>query len=56
MMPYVEEFKQIFPKLSQAAQYIVADAGMMYLAKGSGLAREVDVFTPDAGEVGLSGR
>ncbi|HEC49869.1 MAG TPA: sugar kinase, partial [Candidatus Desulfofervidus auxilii] len=51
MMPYVEEFKQIFPKLRQAAQYLVADAGMMYAAKGSGLARKVDVFTPDAGEL-----
>jgi len=51
MMPYVEEFKQVFPKLSQAAQYIVADAGMMYVVKGSGLARKVDVFTPDAGEL-----
>ena len=51
MMPYVEEFKQIFPKLRQAAQYLVADAGMMYAVKGSGLARKVDVFTPDAGEL-----
>ena len=53
MMPYVKEFKQVFPKLRQAAQYLVADAGMMYAAKGSGLASKVDVFTPDAGELGF---
>jgi len=51
MMPYVDEFKKIFPKLRKNAKFIIADAGMMYAAKAAGLARNLDIFTPDAGEL-----
>ncbi|HDD35621.1 MAG TPA: sugar kinase [Candidatus Desulfofervidus auxilii] len=51
MMPYVDEFKEVFPKLRENAKFIIADAGMMYAAKAAGFAKKVDVFTPDVGEL-----
>jgi NAD(P)H-hydrate repair Nnr-like enzyme with NAD(P)H-hydrate dehydratase domain len=30
---------------------LIADAGAMYAAKAAGLAQEIDIFTPDAGEM-----
>jgi hypothetical protein len=51
MMPYVDEFKAVFPHLRKKTKWFVADAGMMYAAKAAGLAKELDVFTPDVGEL-----
>ena len=33
--------------------YMIADAGAMYAAKGAGLARQFDMFTPDVTEMGF---
>ncbi len=51
IMPYVDEFKDVFPKLKSSAEILICDAGMMYAAKASALAKEINVFTPDAGEM-----
>ena len=51
MMPYVDEFKAVFPHLRKRTKWFVVDAGMMYAAKAAGLAKELDVFTPDVGEL-----
>ncbi len=51
MMPYVDEFKGVFPHLRKRTKWMVADAGVMYAAKAAGMAKEFDVFTPDVGEL-----
>jgi hydroxymethylpyrimidine/phosphomethylpyrimidine kinase len=47
----------LLKKLCEAIQHVpkrpflIADAGGMYAAKGAGLAREFDIFTPDSSEI-----
>jgi len=51
--PYVVSFQQLMDSINKMSvrPTLVADAGFMYVAKMSGLARSFDLFTPDAGEL-----
>lgn len=51
--PYVVSFQQVMDAINTMSvrPTLIADAGFMYVAKMSGLARSFDLFTPDAGEL-----
>lgn len=53
LQPDVDWHNRIFLKLQDLSNQptLVADAGYMYVAKMSGLARSYDLFTPDIGEL-----
>lgn len=52
IMPLMEKLCQAIDKCSRKP-FMIADAGAMYAAKGAGLAREFDIFTPDVTEMGF---
>ena len=52
IMPLMEKLCQAIDKCSRRP-FMIADAGAMYAAKGAGLAREFDIFTPDVTEMGF---
>lgn len=52
IMPIMEKLCQAIGKCSRRP-FMIADAGAMYAAKGAGLAREFDLFTPDVTEMGF---
>ena len=52
IMPLMGKLCQAIDKCSRRP-FMIADAGAMYAAKGAGLAREFDIFTPDVTEMGF---
>ena len=53
IMPDIPGMRDILDFLRETREGVtlVADAGAMYAAKAAGLAQEIDIFTPDAGEM-----
>jgi len=53
IMPDIPGMRDILDSLRETREEVtlIADAGAMYAAKAAGLAQEIDVFTPDAGEM-----
>ena len=52
IMPLMKDLCQVIDKCSRRP-FMIADAGAMYAAKGAGLARNFDMFTPDVTEMGF---
>jgi NAD(P)H-hydrate repair Nnr-like enzyme with NAD(P)H-hydrate dehydratase domain len=52
-MPDIPGMRDILNSLRERREgmTLIADAGAMYAAKAAGLAQEIDIFTPDAGEM-----
>lgn len=52
-LPIMGLLKQLCEAIRQVPKrpLLIADAGGMYAAKGAGLAREFDIFTPDSSEI-----
>ncbi|MEA3385774.1 MAG: NAD(P)H-hydrate dehydratase [Thermodesulfobacteriota bacterium] len=53
IMPDIPGIRNILnsPGKRRKGMTMIADAGAMYAAKAAGLAQEIDIFTPDAGEM-----
>ena len=53
IMPDIPGMIKILDSLEEKREgmTLIADAGAMYAAKAAGLARKIDIFTPDAGEM-----
>jgi len=53
IMPDIPGIRDILNSLGETREGVtlIADAGAMYAAKAAGLAQEIDIFTPDAGEI-----
>jgi NAD(P)H-hydrate repair Nnr-like enzyme with NAD(P)H-hydrate dehydratase domain len=53
IMPDIPGMRDILNSLGERREgmTLIADAGAMYAAKAAGLAQEIDIFTPDAGEM-----
>ncbi len=53
IMPDIPGMRDILDSLRETREGVtlIADAGAMYAAKAAGLAQEIDIFTPDAGEM-----
>jgi hypothetical protein len=53
IMPDIPGIRNILNSLGERRKEmtLIADAGAMYAAKAAGLAQEIDIFTPDAGEM-----
>jgi NAD(P)H-hydrate repair Nnr-like enzyme with NAD(P)H-hydrate dehydratase domain len=53
IMPDIPGMRDILNSLRETREGVtlIADAGAMYAAKAAGLAQEIDIFTPDAGEM-----
>ncbi len=53
IMPDIPGIRDVLNSLGERRQGVtlIADAGAMYAAKAAGLAKEIDIFTPDAGEM-----
>src|ERR1035437_3625304 len=52
IMPLMRDLCKAIDKCPKRP-YMIADAGAMYAAKGAGLARQFDMFTPDMTEMGF---
>jgi len=53
IMPDIPGIRNVLNSLGKRREGVtlIADAGAMYAAKAAGLAQEIDIFTPDAGEM-----
>jgi hypothetical protein len=52
IMPLMRKLCEAIEKCAKRP-YMIADAGALYAAKGAGLARQFDMFTPDTTEMGF---
>lgn len=50
IMPRLELFRKMFGVLREKFSFLTFDAGGMYACKACNLAKQADMFTPDAGE------